>query len=107
MRGLRSLVDRQRIALLEATPFVAVLEQWLASGDQEIGNSHTYQQFYAIVEPLARARKLEWRWNNATSLERHITVLAPQLSKLYGAEFSEQQEVSGKTSPRIRFKRAV
>lgn len=107
MRGLRSLVDRQRIALLEATPFVAVLEQWLASGDQEIGNYHTYQQFYAIVEPLARARKLEWRWNNATSLERHIAVLAPQLSKLYGAEFSEQQEVSGKTSPRIRFKRAV
>ena len=105
MRGLRSLVDRQRIALLEATPFVAVLEQWLASGDAEIGNSHTYQQFYAIVEPLARARKLEWRWTNATSLERHISVLAPQLSKLYGAEFQEVQEVSGKTSARIRFKK--
>ena len=89
MRGLRSLVDRQRMTLMEASPFVFALEQWLNSGDTEIGNYHTFQEFYAIVEPLARSRKLQWRWNSASSLERHIMAMKEPLEKLYHAEFRE------------------
>lgn len=106
MHGLRSLVDRQRMTLMEASPFVFVLEQWLNSGDTEIGNYHTFQEFYAIVEPLARARKLEWRWDSPTSLERHILAMQEPLEKLYHAEFKNYIDPNtAKECLRIRFRK--
>lgn len=85
MHGLRSLVDRQRITLLEASPFIAVLEQWLNSTDEEVKKEHTFQELFSILEPLAKTRKLTWRWGNSAALGRHIMALAEPLKKtLYG-----------------------
>lgn len=104
LKGLRSLVDRQRIALLEASPFVFALEQWLNSGDEEIGKFHTYPEFFAIIEPLARARKLEWRWKNATALQRHVAAMAEPLQKLYHATFTiDTDPITGRETPKIKF----
>jgi hypothetical protein len=103
LHGLRSLVDRQRMALMEASPFIFILEQWLESGDSEIGKYHTFQQLFSILEPLAHSRKLEWRWANSSALERHITVLSKQLTKLYNADFKEFTESSGKAITKLKF----
>lgn len=104
LHGLRSLVDRQRITLLEASPFVAVLEQWLNSADEETKKEHTFQELFGILEPLARARKLTWRWSNAAALARHIMALAEPLKKLYMAEIkTEQDAVSKKDVEKIKF----
>lgn len=104
MHGLRSLVDRQRMTLMEASPFIFVLEQWLNSGDTEIGNYHTFSQFYSIVEPLARSRRLDWRWDSAISLERHIIALAEPLKKLYNADLKKHvDKTTGKEYTQIRF----
>ena len=103
MHGLRSLVDRQRIVLTESSPFVYVLDEWLESGDAEIGKSHTIQQFFGMMKALAQTRKLEWRWSSASAFERHLMALAPQLTKLYGAEFQEAKDASGKSVTKIKF----
>lgn len=105
MQGLRSLLNSQRIALVESSPFVAVLEQWLTSGDEEIGNLHTYHQLFTILEPLARARKMEWRWKDARALERHVSFFSSLLRKLYGAEFYEAYDASGKKIVSVRFRK--
>lgn len=103
MHGLRSLVDRQRIALMESSPFISVLDEWLESNDAEIGKFHNFQQLFGIMDALARSRKLEWRWTNSSALERHVMVLAPQLKKLYNAELQETEDMSGKKVMKIRF----
>lgn len=103
LHGLRSLVDRQRIVLMESSPLISVLDEWLASEDSEIGKFHTFQQFFTITSTLARARKLEWRWVDAKALERHIMALKDPLKKLYGAEFQEAKDASGKSVTKIKF----
>jgi hypothetical protein len=85
IHGLRSLVDRQKTALLEASPFIVVLEEWLGSQDPEITKSHTVQELFSILEPLARSRKLPWRWSSAAALSRHIMAMLDPLEKLYRA----------------------
>ena len=100
MRGIRSLVDRQRLILLDSSPFVFVLEQWLNSPDERNKQTQTFQDLFAILEPLARTRKLEWRWDNAASLERHIMAMLDPLKHLYGAQLLVE---NAKDSSRIKF----
>jgi hypothetical protein len=100
IRGLRSLVDRQRIALLEASPFVTVLEDWMASQPEEAGKWHSFNELFQAMEPLARAKKLVWRWNNAQALSRHVITMIEPLKKLYGAEMEED---GSKIGYKIRF----
>lgn len=90
IKGLRSLVDRQKTALLEASPFIVVLEEWLNSkeSEQEIKKEHTFSELHSILEPIARSRKLSWRWNAPAALARHVMAMAEPLKKLYRAEFS-------------------
>lgn len=94
MKGLRSLVDRQRMALVEASPFVTVLEEWLNSkeGETESKKEHSFSELFSILEPLARAHKLSWRWNNPAALSRHVIAMSEPLKKLYRAEFTVAYE---------------
>jgi len=104
IKGLRSLVDRQKLALLESSPFIAVLEEWLVSNAPDADKPHTFAELFSILEPIARIRKISWRWNNATALGRHVMALAEPLRKLYRAEFSEETDpLFHKASTRVRF----
>lgn len=100
IKGLRSLVDRQRIALLEASPFVTVLEDWVANQPDEAGAWHNFTELFQLLEPLARAKKLVWRWNNAQAMSRHVITMIDPLKKLYGAEMEED---GSKLGYKIRF----
>ena len=104
MLGLRSLVDRQRLALLEASPFISVLEQWATGQPDEVVKWHTFPELFAILEPMAHTRKLPWRWDSAAKLALHIITMAEPLKRLYGAELVEQAEDKfGKQTWKIRF----
>ena len=106
--GLRSLVDRQRIALLDASPFVTVLEDWINNQPDEVVKWHTFVELFQVLEPLARAKKLTWRWNNSQALSRHIISMLEPLKKSYSAELLEDEDDKlGKTVYRIRFAPAV
>lgn len=87
MSGLRSLVDRQRSALVSSSPFISVLEEWLSTDPEEAAKVHTWRELWTVLEPLARQRKLNWRWDSAASLSRHVVMLADSLKRLYAAEF--------------------
>jgi hypothetical protein len=104
IRGLRSLVDRQRLALLEASPFVTVLEEWLAKQPADAEKWHTFNELFQVLEPLARANKLLWRWNNATALSRHVITMIEPLKKLYDADLKEIKNKHEKEEYQIRFK---
>jgi len=92
IKGLRSLVDRQKLALLESSPFVAILEEWLTVSDQDAATPHSFVELFSILEPLARTRKMSWRWNNAAALGRHIQAMAEPLKKLYRAQLTEAHD---------------
>lgn len=104
LNGLRSLVDRQRMVLMENSPFVVVLEEWLSSNPDDAANVHTWRELWSILEPLAKLRKLPWRWNSASALSRHVVMLADALKRLYNAEF-DTHPVEGMVG--VKFKRAV
>ena len=107
IRGLRSLVDRQRMALLEASPFVTVLEEWLNSQAEDKDKFHTFVELFSILEPLAHMRKLSWRWSNPAALSRHVLTMADPLKRLYGAEIKEAIDGHGKTIHQVKFSAAL
>jgi hypothetical protein len=89
IKGLRSLVDRQKLALLESSPFIAILEEWMIQSVEEAAKPHSFVELFSILEPIARTRKMSWRWNSAAALGRHIVALGDPLKKLYRAEITE------------------
>lgn len=89
LNGLRNLVDHQRMVLMASSPFIVVLEDWLATDPEEAVKLHTWRELYRTLEPLARQRKLAWRWTSAEALARHISMLADNLKRLYNAEFAD------------------
>ena len=103
MMGLRSLVDRQKMTLLESSPFVAVLEEWIKMAPDEAGSFKDYGEIYVLLEPLAQRRHLQWRWSNAASLGRHIVAMTEPLKRLYRAEFTQEELPNGKTIDKVRF----
>jgi hypothetical protein len=104
IKGLRNLVDRQRMALLDASPFVTVLEDWVNTQPAEANKWHTFNELFQELEPMARQRKLSWRWSNAVALSRHVLTMLEPLKKLYSAEV-KQDNVGrgGKEEVLIRF----
>jgi len=103
IRGLRSLVDRQKIALLESSPFVAVLEEWMKTAPDEVVQYKEFNELFVILEPIASRRHLTWRWNNSAALGRHIMAMAEPLKKLYRAEFIQEVLPNGKEIDKVRF----
>jgi hypothetical protein len=104
IRGLRSLVDRQKLALLASSPFVNVLEEAMNDRNNKLEEPHTFAELFNMLEPIARSRKLNWRWSNSTALARHIQAMAEPLKKLYRAEIADTlDEGTGKTVQRIKF----
>lgn len=106
IKGLRSLVDRQKNALLASSPFVAVLEEWMLSASDEAAKPHTFVQLFSILEPIARMKKLAWRWENAQALARHVMTMAEPLKKLYRAQFTVDNS-SGKDVDLVKFPKSV
>jgi hypothetical protein len=102
IKGLRSLVDRQKMALLAASPFIDVLEDFLSTQPDEADKYHSIYELYAILEPIARNKKLRWEWKNAMSLGRHVITLKEQLEKLYQADVQYEE---GKEKFKVRFKK--
>ena len=107
IKGLRSLVDRQKLALLNSSPFVAVLEEWMGATEGEADVFCTFSDLYNTLEPLARARKLNWRWSNAAALQRHIQAMAEPLKKLYRMEMKDtKDDLTGRDITVLRFPEA-
>jgi len=102
IKGIRNLVDQQRMALMAASPFVTILEEWLTGENECAGRFLTLKDLYGKLEPLARLKRMEWRWNNATSLSRHILTLRPGMERLYSAEFKEES-VHGQQEYSVKF----
>lgn len=90
LAGLRSLSEKQSSALRNASPFVVVLEEWAAEQPEEAQEWYTFKQLYSILYPLARARKLAWRWSAPSALARHVLALQESLEKEYGMESKEE-----------------
>lgn len=86
IRGLRSLVDRQKIALLGVSPFIYTLEDWISLQPAEADKFHTMYELYGILEPIAHSKKIVWPWKDAVSMGRHVLTLQGQLEKLYQAD---------------------
>lgn len=103
MRGLRSLVDRQRMALLDASPFVVVLEDWLGAPTSKPEEWHTFTELFQELEPLARAKKFIWRWTNPVALKRHVLAMEEPLKKLYGMKIQHSQSSKGRDDMVVSF----
>jgi hypothetical protein len=86
IHGLQSLVERQKSIMRESSPFCTVLDQWLNTQDEEVHKVHTFSELFSILEPLARMRKLTWRWSNAGALTRHVLAMEEALRREYHAE---------------------
>lgn len=102
MEGLRSLVDRQRMALVANSPFITMLEEWTNTQPQEAAEWHTFSELLSILEPVARAKKMPWRWSTSNALAQHVLVMREPLQKLYGAEFAQEEEIY-----KVRFNYAI
>lgn len=100
IKGLRNLVDRQKMALLAASPFIMVLEDFLTAQPDEADKFHSMYELYSLLEPIAKTKKLRWEWSNAVALGRHVVTLKDQLEKLYHAEI---QLVEGRDMFKVRF----
>lgn len=103
IRGLRSLVDRQKMALMESSPFVAVLEEWMKMSPDEATSYKDFGELFVLLEPIASRRRLVWRWSNPASLGRHILAMAEPLKKLYRAEFIQETLPNGRETDKVRF----
>lgn len=104
IKGLRSLVDRQKMALLAASPFIDILEDFLNTQPDEADKYHTMNELFSILEPMARTKKMRWEWKNAVAMGRHVITLKDQLEKLYQADI---QLIDGKDMFKVKFRRAV
>jgi hypothetical protein len=103
IRGLRSLVDRQKTALLESSPFVAVLEEWMKMSPDEATRFNDFATLFTTLEPIASRRHLTWRWSNASALGRHVLAMAEPLKRLYRAEFIQEKQPNGREVDKVRF----
>lgn len=103
IRGLRSLVDRQKMALLDSSPFVAVLEEWMKMAPDEASTYKDFAELFSLLEPIASRRHLTWRWSNAAALGRHIMAMQEPLKKLYRAEFTQEKLPNGRETDMVKF----
>jgi hypothetical protein len=104
MKGLRSLIDRQRLALAGSSPFISILEQWSVSQPDEPGKWRTLEELFSVLEPMAHVRKMRWPWRQSSELNLHILAIIEPLKKMYGAELVMQSDNNfGKESYKIRF----
>jgi len=103
IKGLRSLVDRQKLALLDSSPFIAILEEWLTLSAEDAAKPHSFVELFSILEPIARMRKMYWRWNNAVALERHVEAMSEPLKKLYRCQFSKEPDGYNREVSKISF----
>lgn len=100
IQGLRSLVDRQKLALLAASPFIEILEDFLSTQPDDAAKFHTMIELYTLLESMARQKKVRWQWTNAMALGRHIMTLKDQLEKLYHATI---EPLDGRDVFKIKF----
>jgi hypothetical protein len=88
--GLLSMVDAQLRQLKESSQAIVLIEEWISMRSAEANEWRTYQELYGILQQMAQSRRTDFKWKNATGLERHLTTLKDRLSKDFGAEFKEE-----------------
>lgn len=104
IKGLRSLVDRQKLALMAASPAVEMLEDFLGTMPDDASKFHTMHELYSTLESIARTKKIRWPWNSAVAFGQHIMTIQAQLEKSYQADM---QFIDGKDTFKIRFRQAA
>jgi hypothetical protein len=101
--GLLSMVDSQLRQLKESSQAVTLLEEWLTSRADEASKWHTYSEIYAVLQSMAQAKRMDFKWKNAVGLGRHLMTLQDRLHTDFGAEF-EVTIQNDKEVPRVKFR---
>jgi hypothetical protein len=98
IKGLETMINRQKGLLNEASPFVALLDVWLQE-DRE--NSlrqgrgphggdgakwHTATELNTILSRMATRSNVNWIWDTGHSLSKHIQALEINLNRHYGMD---------------------
>jgi hypothetical protein len=104
--GLLSMVDSQLRQLKESSQAVTLLEEWLTSRADEASKWHTYTELYAVLQSMAQAKRIDFKWKNPVGLGRHLMTLQERLHKDFGAEF-EVVIQNDKEVPRIKFRNQI
>lgn len=102
--GLGNLVNAQRQALAENTPFIEVLQFWLRGRSEESTKWQSVSELFPGWQRTATTFQLAWRWNSAQGLSSHIRPLEPQLEANFGMESREIKE-NGRKIKQYRFTR--
>ena len=84
MKGLESMVSRQRQALVQSSPLIQVLEIWIKQRPDEVKEWMPMSQLFASTKRIASSQRIEWRWTNAQGLSRHIQAMEATLKRYFG-----------------------
>lgn len=85
--GLRNLVERQKMQMLQASRVVEMLDDYVQSQPEEANEWHSYTQLVEKLGNIAFKRKVTLdRCNTAASLKRHLEPRRSILEKWYGME---------------------
>jgi hypothetical protein len=107
--GLLSMVDSQLRQLKESSQAIMLLEEWISVRASEAADWHTYQELFSILQTVAQAKRLDFKWKNSTGLERHLSTLKTRLEQDFGCEFAEGgfETSSQKETTKLRFRTGV
>lgn len=106
MAGLGNLVNSQKQALAENTPFIEIIQFWIRMRGDETSKWQTISELYPGWQRTAATYKLEWRWSSAQGLSSHINPLEPKLQAMFGMEIREVSE-NGRKLKQYRFVRNI
>lgn len=87
MTGLKNLVERQKMQMLNASRVIAMLDDYVQTKPEEANEWHSYTELLEKLNDIAFKRKITLdRCNTAASLKRHLEPRKSVLEKSYGME---------------------
>jgi hypothetical protein len=84
MAGLGNLVNRQRQALEENSPFIGILAAFMLTVPGGDTGWMDTAEVYTRTQKIAKLGGMEFRWSTVQALSKHLEMLEPQLIQNFG-----------------------
>jgi len=103
-KGLMNLIDRQRAQMLQSSPIIEILDDYVNSQPEDACKWHSYGELMTALGQIANKRRIYLeRVTTAASLKRHLQPRMPALAKAYGAEIRQVTGQNGKKVEQVKF----
>lgn len=92
LKGLGNLVDRQKEALTEYSPFIGILDGLIKTRPDEMSVAMTVSELYSRSQRYAVLNKQRFDWSTPQGFSKHIMMMEPQLKKHFGMTVRTDRE---------------